>query len=131
MDFQKFVPIIPSRGANLHTFCSSVSPDHCTIGPVVKFENQQEFLCAASLHPARQITTEKGGESSHVANFGVNYSQKGKSVDFVRQIFMELAGTGNISFCTMIDFSRVRGIYTTSMELDIVEIVRQFQKILW
>jgi hypothetical protein len=61
--------------ANLYTFCSPVSPDHRTLGPVVKFENQQELLGAASL------------------------------VDLVRQIFAELAGTGNFSFFTTIDFS--------------------------
>ena len=51
-----------------------------------------------------------------------NYSQKGKSVDFVRQIFAELAGNGNISFDTTIEYLVFRGICTTGFKLDIVKV---------
>ena len=44
-----------------------------TLGPAVKFKNQQEFLLTAHTTPARQTTGEEGpqGEgSSHVGYFG-------------------------------------------------------------
>ena len=88
----------------------------------------------ACTSPTRQTSRKKGTGLSQRGDFRRFCSQtlrKGKSVEFVRQNGAEIVEKGNLSFCTMIDFSRVRGIYTTSMELDIVEIVRQFQKILW
>ena len=42
-----------SDRVNVHTFCSPDLPLSGTLGLAAQFENQQDFLCAAYLRPAR------------------------------------------------------------------------------
>ena len=124
--FSKKLPIISIRGANLCMFCSPVSPDHRTLDSVVTFKNQQEFLCAAFLHPARQTTAEKGGESSHVGNFGVFQCEiiheKGNwSIILYDKFSRSLSEPEIFRFVPQSISPIFRGICTTEFELNVAE----------